>query len=131
MNTDVHARGFTLTEALRAAVEREAADLHRRLPERIGAVSVRLFDANGTRGGADKGCLVHLRLAGSGAAVVASHLDADLYAAIARAFAKLHRGARGALERRRAPRRGLAPRMATVPASRGDAAARSALQESS
>lgn len=67
MNTDIHARGFTLAEALRAAVERAAADLHRRLPQRIGAVSVRLFDANGTRGGADQGCLVHLRLAHGGA----------------------------------------------------------------
>jgi ribosomal subunit interface protein len=121
MKTDVQARDFTLTGALRAAVEREVADLHRRLPGRIGEVSVRLFDANGTRGGADKGCLVHLRLAAGGAAVVASDLDADLYAAIPRAFAKLQRGARAALERRRSPRRALAPRTVSAAAMHGGA----------
>ena len=105
MNTDIHARGFTLTAPLRAAVERQAEDLRRRQPRRIGALAVRLFDINGTRGGLDKGCLVHARVGRGASVVVATEVDSDLYRAIERAFAKLRRGLRAALARGRATRR--------------------------
>lgn len=116
MDTDIHARGFTLTPALREAVEREAQLLRARLPGHLGALSVRLFDVNGTRGGPDKGCLVHARLARQGTMVVATEVDADLYRAIDRAFDKLLRGTRTAVERGRAGRRASAARLATRPA---------------
>ncbi|MCU0759388.1 MAG: HPF/RaiA family ribosome-associated protein [Steroidobacteraceae bacterium] len=105
MDTDIHAMGFTLTPALRDAVESRAQALRLRLPGRLGALSVRLFDVNGTRGGPDKGCLVHARLARRGTSVVATEVDEDLYRAIERAFDKLQRGARAAIERGRAGRR--------------------------
>lgn len=114
MNTDIHARGFALTTALREAVEREAQDLRRRQPRRIGALAVRLFDVNGTRGGPDKGCLVHARLERGASVVVATEVDSDLYRAIERAFAKLRRGMRTALARGRATRRPGAPRLARL-----------------
>lgn len=105
MNMDIHARGFALTAALRAAVERQADDLQRRHPQRIGSLAVRLFDVNGTRGGPDKGCLVYARLERRGSVLVATEVDADLYRSIERAFAKLRRGTRAALARGRASRR--------------------------
>lgn len=58
MNTDIHARGFALTTALREAVERQVEDLVRRQSRRIGSLApCGLSNINGTRGGPDKGCL--------------------------------------------------------------------------
>ena len=105
MNTEIHARGFALTTALREAVERQVADLRRRQSRRLGPLAVRLFDVNGTRGGPDKGCLVHARLERSGSVVVATEVDVDLYRAIEQAFATLRRGLRTALARGRSSRR--------------------------
>ena len=105
MNTDIHARGFALTTALREAVERQVEDLRQRQSRRLGPLAVRLFDVNGTRGGPDKGCLVHARLERSGSVVVATEVDVDLYRAIDHAFAKLRRGLRTALARGRSSRR--------------------------
>ncbi len=114
MNTDIHARGFALTTALREAVERQVEDLVRRQSRRIGSLAVRLFDVNGTRGGPDKGCLVHARLERGGSVVVATEVDVDLYRAIERAFAKLRRGLRTALARGRGARRLRGPRPAAL-----------------
>ena len=44
MHTDVHARGFSLTAALRSAVEHEAREYAERFPEVPTPVQVRLFD---------------------------------------------------------------------------------------
>jgi hypothetical protein len=84
MRTDVQARGFVLTAALRCAVEHEAQEYAERFPEVPTGIQVRLFDVNGRRGGLDKGCL---------------------YRAIPAAFAKLDRGTRSILGRRHACRR--------------------------
>jgi putative sigma-54 modulation protein len=105
MQTDICARGFSLTPALRRAVEAEAWELGRQAPRGVDAVSVRLFDANGPRGGADKGCLVSLRLRGGRASVVATAIDTDLYRAIAGAFLKLERATRATVQRARKLRR--------------------------
>lgn len=102
MSTDICARGFSLTEGLRSAVEREAEELQSGFPRGFGSIKVRLFDINGSsRGGTDKGCLIHARLRGSRASLVATAVDTDLYRAINAAFVKLLRGARGALHRNR------------------------------
>jgi ribosome-associated translation inhibitor RaiA len=106
MITDTCARGFALTEGLRNAVEREAAEFQRCFPRRLGPISVRLFDINGSsRGGADKGCLIHARLGGQRVSLVATAVDGDLYRAITAAFEKLMRGARTAELRTRSLRR--------------------------
>jgi len=105
MKTSICARGFPLSEALRHAVEREARDFDRALAGRAAAVSVRLYDINGTRGGPDMACSVQVRLRGERATVVATDVDANMYTAIAGAFAKLERGARNALDRGHARRR--------------------------
>jgi ribosome-associated translation inhibitor RaiA len=105
MKTDVQSRGFSLTPALRDAVEVQAEGYAAQFARRLRSLQVRLFDVNGTRGGLDKGCLAYARLGNGRTVVVASDVDSDLYRAIASAFAKLVRGTRTAVGRRRASRR--------------------------
>jgi ribosome-associated translation inhibitor RaiA len=104
MRADVQARGFSLTPALRAAVEHGVRDYEARFPRLSGRLLVRLFDVNGRRGGIDKGCLAQAQVGKGRAVVVASDLDADLYRAIAATFDKLERSTAAALARQRAGR---------------------------
>jgi len=99
MRIDVQARGFSLTHALQEAVEAEVFHCEARCPDVLAGVRVRLFDTNGPRGGNDKVCLIQASLRGRRESVVASHVDADLYRAIAGAFAKVGRGTRSVLGR--------------------------------
>jgi ribosome-associated translation inhibitor RaiA len=66
---------------------------------------VRLFDVNGPRGGADKGCLITAHLTRSRRVLVASALHEDLYGAIPHAFEKLRRALSSTLSRHRTQRR--------------------------
>lgn len=106
MRIDIQARGFPLTEAMLHAIEHRAHDYREAFPDQKVALSVRLFDLNGiSRGGVDKGCLVHARIGASRRTVVASEVDGDLPRAIQSAFAKLERATRTAVERREPVRR--------------------------
>jgi putative sigma-54 modulation protein len=109
MYIDVQSRGFSLTRALQSAVEGEAREYALRCPRALAGVRIRLFDTNGPRGGSDKTCLVQVRLWKRRRSIVASHVDADLYRAIAAAFAKLERGTRSILGARKARRRTALP----------------------
>ena len=109
MHIDVQSRGFSLTAALQQAIEGEAEQYAARCPNRLVGIRVRVFDTNGPRGGSDKVCLVQANLRRRPESVVASHVDADLYRAIAAAFAKLERGTRSVLGSRRAHRRTAGP----------------------
>lgn len=102
MQTQIQARGFMLTQPLLATTEAQIAAFRARFPRLSPAVSVRLYDVNGVRGGPDKGCLACAQLGTRRIAVVASDVDADLYQAIASAFAKLTRATRTAVTRTRA-----------------------------
>lgn len=106
MKVDIQARSFPLTEALRHAVETEARRYQTAFAERPHALSVRLFDVNGVRGGVDKGCLAYARVGSCESTVVASGIDADLYRAIGLAFGRLERATRHTLNRNRRLRRG-------------------------
>ncbi len=83
MNLDIRARGFSLTESLRAHCERQLAFALSRFGARLSRVTVRLVDINGPHGGVDKRCSVVISLRGHGPIAVES-TDADLYAAISR-----------------------------------------------
>jgi putative sigma-54 modulation protein len=109
MHIDIQSRGFSLSRALQSAVEGEAHEYAVRSPQTVAGVRVRLFDTNGPRGGSDKVCLVQAHLRRRRKSVVASHVDSDLYRAIAAAFAKLERGTRSVLGAGRARRRLLIP----------------------
>jgi putative sigma-54 modulation protein len=101
MKTDIQSRGFSLSPALKAAVEAHAEHYRGHFPRLSPGITVRLFDINGTRGGPDKGCLVHVHLGRDGAELVASTVHADLYLAIASAFAKAARSTAAITRRRR------------------------------
>lgn len=99
MRLDVQARGFSLTRPLRSAVEGATKHYVAQFPDVVSSLQVRLFDVNGRRGGVDKGCLACARVGRTRSTVVASELDADLYRAIAAAFATLARATRASLNR--------------------------------
>lgn len=94
MHIDIQARGFSLTEFLLAAVEERAQNFRTAFPNLNPHIQVRLFDVNGTRGGVDKGCLLHARLGRGRRSVVVSDVDSDLYRAIGAAFVRLDRATR-------------------------------------
>jgi hypothetical protein len=109
MLIDIHARGFSLTSALRSAVEGEAREFAGRLREPPESVRVRLFDVNGPRGGRDKGCLVYARVGRGSRGAIATYIDDDLYRAIGAAFARLTQATRATLNRGRSLRRARRP----------------------
>jgi ribosomal subunit interface protein len=97
---EIRTRGFTLTRALRSAVERRVEFALDRHADRISRVRVHLGDVNGPRGGADKSCRVEVRMRG-GRSVRVSVVDADAYAAMNAAVHRVARAVARALERER------------------------------
>ena len=91
-----------MNDAVRHATERRMAFALGRFGARISAVTVWLSDANGPRGGVDKVCRVQVALA-SGPSLRVEDVDADLYAAIARAADRVGRATARVLARRRDP----------------------------
>jgi ribosome-associated translation inhibitor RaiA len=89
-----------MSDAVRHATERRMAFALGRFGARISAVTVWLSDADGPRRGADKVCRVQVALA-SGQTVRIEDVDADLYAAIARAADRAGRATARVLARRR------------------------------
>lgn len=104
MDIDVQARDFTLSDGLRAAIMNAAHHYAASFRRGVRKLGVRVYDTNGRRGGPDKGCTVVADL-DDGRVIVSSDIDADLYRAIPRAFAKLKRGTRAARMARLAQRR--------------------------
>lgn len=84
MQIEIHARGFLLTEGLRAHVERRFQFAMGSYQDHVLRVTVRLSDINGPRGGVDKHCQVRLRLRGL-PEIVVKDTEADLYVAVNRA----------------------------------------------
>lgn len=104
MQLVVQSLGFDLTPSLQRCIQ-AAADQHLgRFDDRIGQLTVRVYDINGVRGGPDKACRVHSDL-GRASALVVEAVDGDLYVAIDRAFRKAERATEGKLERRSGARR--------------------------
>jgi ribosomal subunit interface protein len=101
VNIELRTRGFSLTPALRAYVERRVELALDRHAERIAWVRVVVSDVNGPRGGEDKACRVEIRLRGGGA-VRAAAVDGDAYAAVGAAVHRVARGLARALQRERA-----------------------------
>ncbi len=102
MQIDIYANGFTTTEALREHVARRLRHAFRCCADRISRIMVRLSDINGPRGGVDKRCQIHVRLA-TLSDVVIEDTEADLYVAIDRAAERAVRTAVRHLARQRRP----------------------------
>ncbi len=104
MQMDIQSQGFPLTDGLRDYLMKRLAYGLNHGDEHITRVTVRLSDINGPRGGADKRCLIEVRLKAA-PAVVIEDTEADLYVAIDRAAERAGR----ALARRLARQREFAP----------------------
>lgn len=114
MQVDIQSQGFTLTERLSEYVMKRLAYGLSHGEGAIGRVIVRLSDINGPRGGADKRCLIELRLKNA-PSVVVEDIEADLYVAIDRAAERVGRALGRSLARRREFARGM-PERAMDPA---------------
>ncbi|TXF10955.1 ribosome hibernation-promoting factor, HPF/YfiA family [Pelomicrobium methylotrophicum] len=102
MQIDIQARDFTLTEGLRAHVERRLRFALTRYRDCVRRITVRLADVNGPRRGADKRCLLQLRLNGL-PDIIVEDIEADLYVAVDRAVSRARRTVERYQQRRRNP----------------------------
>ncbi|MBI1397409.1 MAG: HPF/RaiA family ribosome-associated protein [Betaproteobacteria bacterium] len=109
MEIQVQSRGFCLTEALYEHVTSRAQHALGHHARRVRRVAVRLFDANGPRGGLDKHCAIRVHL-DEVPVVVIDDCDEDLYAAVDRATQRASIAVDRKLTRRRDWSRGGRPR---------------------
>ena len=93
MQTDIQARSFPLTDALRNHVHNRLGFTFLNASSRVQRVRVRLSDLNGPRGGVDKCCLVEIRLEGL-PVVVVEDVQSEMYTAIDRAVGRAARTAK-------------------------------------
>lgn len=105
MTVSVRGYGIEVSPGLGGLVERRLFFALSRFGGRVRAVSVRLVDLNGPRGGIDKKCTMSARLAPRGS-VRAENRDSELPAAVDRAATRLARAVTRALERRRETAKG-------------------------
>jgi putative sigma-54 modulation protein len=85
MLPQIQAQGFVLTEGLRGYIMQRLRYALPYADDHIQRISVRLYDANGPRGGIDKGCRIQIVLKHLGVIVI-DNIEPDLYAAIKRAI---------------------------------------------
>jgi putative sigma-54 modulation protein len=123
MRIDIKASGFDLTEGLREHTQRRLQFALGWANHDVRAVSVRLSDINGPRGGRDKRCRIQVPFAGK-PNVVIEDTESDLYVAIDRAAERAERAVVRRLERlREFPHARLASQEASAAYSERDAVA--------
>ena len=88
MQMDITAEDLSLTDSLRAHIERRIRSAVGRCAPRVRTVRIRCSDINGPRGGADKQCKIRATLAPRGELVITDS-DRDLYATINRSASRL------------------------------------------
>lgn len=101
MRIDIKASGFDLTDGLREHTLRRLRFALGWADQDVRAVTVRLSDINGPRGGRDKRCRIQVPFPGA-RNVVIEDIEADLYVAIDRAAERTERALVRRLERQRA-----------------------------
>ena len=94
----IHARGFRLTEALRAQAERRVRLALGSASGRVSSIVLRLADENGPRGGVDKRCTIRANVPG-GPPVIIEQQEADICIAIDRAAGRAGRAVSRRLKR--------------------------------
>lgn len=109
MQTDIQARGFSLTDALKKHVHNRLGFTFSSASDRVRRVQIRLSDLNGPRGGVDKRCLVEVRLDGL-PVVVVEDIQSDMYTAIDRAVGRAARTVKRRLAQHGSRRHQLAAR---------------------
>ncbi len=116
MNIHIRASGIVLTDAVREYVQRRLQFAFGWADAQVLCVVVRLSDENGPRGGEDKRCRLQITFAGAPSLVI-DDTEADLYVAIDRAADRAGRSVARRLERQRADRQRLSPRMTAMSAN--------------
>jgi len=101
MTTYIHARGFSLTNALEQYVSRCLDSAIGGMREDVGNLSIRLSDVNGPKGGADKCCRVRISIPRM-SDVFVEDTQPDMYDAIVNASRKARQSLRRKLARARA-----------------------------
>lgn len=109
MRMDICGLSFKLTEAIVRHIEGRIRLSLGTASDRINAVSVRLADINGSRGGIDRRCRIVVWLRDLGTIVVAA-IDPDLYAAVDEAASRAKEAVWRHIKRRRTLRREYANR---------------------
>lgn len=100
MDVSTRGRHLNLSGPLQAYAERRLGFALGSFASRIGAVTVRIADVNGPRGGADKCCLIEIAVRSIGS-LQGRATDADAYSAVDRAAARVRAVLVKALRRRR------------------------------
>ena len=126
MRINIQAKGFDLTEGLRAHTERRLQFALNWASNDVRAVTVRLSDINGPRGGNDKRCQILIPLTGK-QEVVIEDTESDLYLAIDRAADRTERTLARRLCRQR-EHRGSRPLLMDVDTGADDAAVETSSQ---
>lgn len=101
MKIEVRQSNVPISQALDAHIVRKLDFAVRRFAPRLDTIVVRLVDLNGPRGGLDKRCRITASLRSPHVRVVAEATDADAYAAVSQAAAKLEERIGRAITRRR------------------------------
>jgi ribosome-associated translation inhibitor RaiA len=113
MLIETRAMGFALTDAIQRHVESRVESALGPVSAWVLNVTARVEDVNADRGGIDKRCGLVASLRGRGVAV-AGAVNADLYAAVDEAAARLRRSAVRAVKRRTGRERTDAQRPGTL-----------------
>lgn len=90
MQTDIYARKFSLTKALKNHAEQRIYSSFAHCDQHILRVVLRLSDTNGPRGGKDKRCLLLVMMVDA-PDVIIEDIETDLYVAIDRAVERASR----------------------------------------
>ncbi len=105
MSLEIRNQNIEMSDALRTYVERRLGYALRKFTKSLRHVTIRLSDLNGPRGGIDKRCQISAEVRAS-RPVSLQATDADLYAAIDRAAARVERTLARCVGRARESRRG-------------------------
>jgi len=104
MQIDIHARNFSLTDAMRNHTKRQLDFALAGRDHHIQRVVIRLSDINGPRGGKDKRCLLLITLVNL-PTVVIDHIETDLYFAIDQAVDRASQAVERKIERQQSSRK--------------------------
>lgn len=101
MQIQIHSNGIANSDAVNERLNSEIDAALKIFADQITRVEAHLHDDNGPKHGADKRCVLEIRLAGHQPLAVEA-TDRDLYVAITQATGKAERAVRHKLERHEA-----------------------------
>jgi len=98
MTPTIIAKGIKASESLREYITERLSTVLTHTQSSIPNITIRLTDLNGSRGGIDKRCLIHLKLPGI-SPIVVTGLAADITSAIDMAAQRISKAANRVLSK--------------------------------